>query len=47
MRLIAILGLHCVSGGEGARPGYILMSAGWAAPAGGGGLALIGWVGIS
>ena len=47
MRLIAILGLHSVSGGEGARPGYILMSAGWAAPAGGGGLALIGWVGIS
>ena len=44
---MAILGLHRVSGGEGARPGYILMSAGWAAPAVGGGLALIGWVGIS
>ena len=26
---MVILGLHRVSGGEGARPGYILMSAGW------------------
>ena len=38
---MAILGLHCVSGGEGARPGNILMSAGWAAPAPGGGFVLI------
>ena len=38
---MVILGLHRVSGGEGARPGYILMSAGWAAPAGGGGFVLI------
>ena len=44
---MVILGLHRVSGGEGARPGYILMSAGWAAPAVGGGWVLIGLVGIS
>ena len=36
---MSILGLHRVSGGEGARPGYILMSAG-----AGTGLALIRWV---
>ena len=36
---MVILGLHRVSGGEGARPGYILMSAG-----AGTGLALIRWV---